>query len=479
MEDWERSVHYRSGITCDSCHIVASVQAPSGQRAVCPEEHQNALAMCGHCHRDVAGAFRESAHFRRASSGSATPVCIDCHSAAGASILSGDLVPQRCATCHRADGSAGTPWVAEKAPELLQLLHRVTLARAMDRERLDQLRRRGDDTTAMETEMGQVDASFRDIPFEWHRFNLGDAEDRSRRALGLLEALHGELEQRSARSEAEPLEMTSAGAAATPQGRPLRVAVASIVSPAATYEEYRGLFDDLGHALGRPYEFVQRRTYHEINELLLQGEVDLAFICSGGYAAFPKDAPIEILAVPVVNGKHVYHSLIVVRKNSSIQRFNELEGVRFAFTDPLSNTGHLYVVFRLRELGKDPQHFFASTLFSGSHDQSLLAVSRGLVDAAAVNELVYRHPVMPNSTYEDDFRVIETSPDFGNPPVVAPTTVPEELRVRMREFLLHLADTPQGRERLATLGLDGFTVGGRELYETVREMREATSATAR
>jgi phosphonate transport system substrate-binding protein len=125
-------------------------------------------------------------------------------------------------------------------------------------------------------------------------------------------------------------------------------------------------------------------------------------------------------------------------------------------------------------LGKEPRSFFSSTLFSGSHDQSLQAVSHGLVDAAAVNELVYNRLVVPHSLYWDQFRVIESSPDFGIPPVVAPMSVPDDLRARMREFLLHLAYTPQGRERLAALGFDGFTLGNKELYESIREIRDVT-----
>ncbi|MBI3782214.1 MAG: phosphate/phosphite/phosphonate ABC transporter substrate-binding protein [Deltaproteobacteria bacterium] len=235
----------------------------------------------------------------------------------------------------------------------------------------------------------------------------------------------------------------------------------------------------LGRTLGQPYEFVQRRTYGEINDLLQRGELDLAFICSGGYVALPKDAPIEIIALPVVNGKSVYHSLIVVRDASPIQRFEDLEGLRVAFTDPLSSTGYLYPVFRVAALGKDPRTFFASVLFSGSHDRSIQAVLRGLVDAAAVNELVYNHLVVPHSEYWAQLRVIETSKDFGMPPVVAPRSVPAVVRTRMREFLLHLVDTPEGRKRLAALGVDGFKPGGSEFYDSVREIREATRATRR
>lgn len=488
IQDWEQSIHARSRIGCTNCHVgtrdnVNAARVGSDkQPAACLAQHQGVVAMCAGCHQDVGQAFRESLHYRNAGNGPATPTCVDCHSAAGGSILSGDSIPRRCATCHSASGAAGNAWVTEKAPDLLQLLRRVTLARTMVAEHLDQLGTLGGDVAVFRAELGRVDASFKDIPIEWHRFNLEDAESRSRHALDILESLHERVERRLAQSEPEPppAALFKVVSPAPPmKGRPLRFAVASMADPIATYEAYLDLFNDLAAALGRPYQFVQRRTYQELNELLLQGQVDLAFICSGAYAALPENAPIEIIALPVVNGKSVYHSLIIVRKNSPAQRFEDLKGARFAFTDLLSNTGYLYPAFRLTNLGTDSQRFFAGTLLSGSHDESILAVYRKLVDAAAVDDLVFYKLVSPESPYRDQLRVIESSPDFAIPPVVAPITVPAGLRARMRRFLLGLAQTPQGRARLAALGFDGFTAGGKEDYASIRKMLEVTGAKPR
>ncbi|MBI4518521.1 MAG: phosphate/phosphite/phosphonate ABC transporter substrate-binding protein [Deltaproteobacteria bacterium] len=487
IQDWEQSVHARSGITCVSCHVgsadnVSTAGAGSGDRpAACRGGHPSVVVICARCHQQVGQAFRESLHYRHAGSGPTTPTCVDCHSAAGGSILSGDSIPRRCATCHSAGGVAGEAWVVEKAPELLQLLRRVTLARTMVEEHLDQLGKSGADVASFRAYLSRVTATFRDIPIEWHRFNLKDAESRSRHALDTLESLHQRLERRvpDRGPERPPAELSRAVALTPPQGRPLRFAVASMVDPIATYEAYLRLFEDLGHSLSRPYEFVQRRTYQEINDLLLQGGLDLAFICSGAYAVLPDDAPIEIVALPVVNGNSIYHSLIIVRKDNPAQRFEDLEGARFAFTDPLSNTGYLYPAFRATKLGKDLQRFFASTLFSGSHERSILAVYRKLADAAAVDDLVFNQLVVPNSPYWDQLRIIESSPEFAIPPVVAPTSVPAELRARMRGFFLEMAQAPEGRERLAALGFEGFIAGEKEHYASIREMLEVTGAKPR
>src|SRR5665647_2704441 len=49
---------------------------------------------------------------------------------------------------------------------------------------------------------------------------------------------------------------------------PLRVAVAAMISPKETFDLYRQLLAYLGRGLNKDLEFVQRKTYAEIDDLL-------------------------------------------------------------------------------------------------------------------------------------------------------------------------------------------------------------------
>jgi phosphonate transport system substrate-binding protein len=486
IHDLQYSAHARFGMVCNNCHVPtlpedASV-AHDGRTPACVRP--DVIAICGHCHEDVAAAFRTSPHYGHTADSAATPICIDCHSSAGGQIFS-DL-SKTCGTCHAKTAPANRPWIVERAPRILDLLREVTLARTVVAEEIAAAERGGHRGDALRAEVQALDASVRDIPFEWHRFNLTEAEGRCATALATLERAHRSLNAaRAAGKTAAPEDPSGTRSLSLgrelnrplrPGEKPLRFAVAEMLGPVATYDAYVGLLGDLARSLGRPYRLVQRRTYQEINELLLHGELDLAFVCSGAYAALPADAPVEVVAVPVVAGRSVYHSLIVVHASSTARRFEDLKGARFAFTDPLSNTGYLYPVYRLAQMGTDAADFFSSTLLSGSHDRSILAVQRKLVDAAAVDDLVYNRIVVPGSPYWSQLRVIETSPDLPIPPVVAPTSVPAEDRARYRQFLVTLTDTPEGHARLAALGLDGFVPGLQESYAPVRRMLEGVGA---
>ena len=65
----------------------------------------------------------------------------------------------------------------------------------------------------------------------------------------------------------------------------LQMAVAAILSPQGTAESYRDLANYLAGELDRPVGLVQRRTYAEVNALVAQQEVELAFVCTSAYLA--------------------------------------------------------------------------------------------------------------------------------------------------------------------------------------------------
>ena len=93
---------------------------------------------------------------------------------------------------------------------------------------------------------------------------------------------------------------------------PLRVAVAAMISPIETFNLYRQLLAYLGRKLDKNLEFVQRKTYGEIDELLQKSQIDLAFICSGPYVSGREKFGFDSLAVPEVKGSLFYHSYLIV-----------------------------------------------------------------------------------------------------------------------------------------------------------------------
>ena len=250
----------------------------------------------------------------------------------------------------------------------------------------------------------------------------------------------------------------------------LRVAVAAMVSPKETFDLYRQLLQYLSRRVGKDLEFVQRQTYAEINDLLQRGDIDLAFICSGPYATGKGSLQFEPLAVPMVQGSHFYQSYLIVNKNSSFNHLEDLKGHSFAFTDPHSNTGKLVPSYWLTELGEQPETFFSQIIYTYSHDNSIMAVSRGLVDGASVDSLIWEYYQAKEPSFTAQTKVIKKSVPYGIPPLVASRHLPSEDRDRLKQVLLTMHQDPEGRQILGKLLIDRFAPLQEEWYEPIRQM---------
>ena len=84
--------------------------------------------------------------------------------------------------------------------------------------------------------------------------------------------------------------------------------------------------------------------------------------------------------------------------------------------------------------------FFSSAMFAGSHQGSLQAVAQGNVDAAAVGSSVYENQVEEGSVNEEDLRIIHESPDIPGSPLAIQKDLPQELKDKVKEFLLSYDD---------------------------------------
>lgn len=260
-------------------------------------------------------------------------------------------------------------------------------------------------------------------------------------------------------------------AAALPAGaQPLRLLVAAMTSPRWTADRYSALVDWLGRRLGRPVTLVQRKSYFEGNEALRHHEVDVAFVCSGAFAESRRDGGYaDLLVVPVVGGAMTYQSYVIALAHGPLRSFEDLRGHSMAFTDPLSLTGRLYVRHRLAQAGVSDATFFSRVTYTGSHDRSIDAVLDEVVDAAAVDGLVYDAFVERTPSLELTLRIIDRSPPFGIPPVVVPHDSPPELRRELLQALTGMHADSEGRAVLESLGIDRFEVARPEAYASLEE----------
>ena len=254
-----------------------------------------------------------------------------------------------------------------------------------------------------------------------------------------------------------------------------KVAVAAMISPKETSIYYRQILDYIGQKSNQKVQLIQRKTYEELNVLFGSNQIDRAFICSGPYATRKAEYGFEALATPLVRGEPFYQSYLIVGKNSPFQTLEDLRGRVFAFTDPGSNTGKLVPSYWLAQMGKRPETFFEKTIFTYSHDNSILAVARGLVDGAAVDSHIWEYYNKTNPFYTSKTRVIKKSTPYGNPPLVASAQMPAARKAHIRRLLVSMHLNPAGKKILDELMIDRFVEPEEIWYDPIRQMQETAA----
>jgi phosphonate transport system substrate-binding protein len=220
--------------------------------------------------------------------------------------------------------------------------------------------------------------------------------------------------------------------------------------------------------LGASVEFVQRSTYTQVMDALRSEQVQVAWIC--GYPYVLRQHELQLVAVPQWHGRPLYQSYLIADARSRLATWSDLRGRTFAYSDPLSNSGFLYMQHLLRSNGQDPTRFFGRSFFTHSHRHVVEAVAEGLADAGSVDGYVWEtlaelHPQVTRRT-----RVLQKSPDFGFPPVVAAAGVGADDVQAFGKALFEMPAHPAGRAVLSDLRLDRFVPGDVSLFRGIAEM---------
>ncbi|WP_454874941.1 substrate-binding domain-containing protein [Paraburkholderia xenovorans] len=226
---------------------------------------------------------------------------------------------------------------------------------------------------------------------------------------------------------------------------------------------------ELGEVCNSDVRFVQRNSYREIDDLLAENRLDVAWVC--GFSYVTNSQTMRLMAIPDYQGKPLYRSyLIVPRSDTQTTHISQLRNRVFAFSDPQSNSGFLVPTTELIRAGIRPTRFFKKSFFTYAHRKVVDAVTTGLADAGEIDGYVYDtiEKQYPERTRE--VRVAWRSPQYGFPPIVARRSLDDESFLRIQRALVGMKDRPAAREVLQRLNLDGFVPDDDKVFDGIRRL---------
>ena len=251
------------------------------------------------------------------------------------------------------------------------------------------------------------------------------------------------------------------------------------------------LKDYVEAAYNVPAKMFTFKDYAGTMESMLGGNLDYAWFGASGYAGIYLEDPNA--AVPVLTrmqptGDTGYYSVMVARKDSGISSLEDMKGKHLGFADPNSTSGYLIPSVELPELyDVKIDDYFSTTSFNGGHENNVLAVLNGDVDAgvtwvSGVGEWDegytsgnLRKMVDKGILNMDDITQIWSSKLIPNGPIVMPKddayAKAREVMVGMKQWILK--NDPKCSEDVANGIVKAWVPVDHSFYEVVVKARKA------
>jgi ABC-type phosphate/phosphonate transport system substrate-binding protein len=232
----------------------------------------------------------------------------------------------------------------------------------------------------------------------------------------------------------------------------------------------RAGFPDVPYGLDREGDYKAQWTHPELLlaqtcgyplVTLLQGKV--RYLATPCYAA------------PYCSGPR-YCSLIVVRADDPAENLPDLRGRRAAYNRSYSQSGYNALRHAVAPLSRDGR-FFGETLETGGHGASLLAVTEGRADAAAIDAVSMALLARHRPLALQPVKVIGRTASAPNLPFITRGAASDQEVERLRQALADTFADPTLDEARQALLIAGLEVLDENDYATLNAMdREAAAA---
>ncbi|CAN7712464.1 phosphonate ABC transporter substrate-binding protein [Bosea sp. LjRoot237] len=211
-------------------------------------------------------------------------------------------------------------------------------------------------------------------------------------------------------------------------------------------ERYTPFVNYLAKELGTKVTLRIANDYAAIIEGQRAGNIHIGMYGPASFArALMTGAKIDAFAIETnIDGTKGYYSVFYVKKDSPYQKVEDLKGKNLGLVDPNSTSGNNVPRFALDGMKIEPETFFGKVVYTGSHENAVIALGQGTVDVAAnwwndEQESNLLRMDRKKMVKADDFRIIYKSQQIVNSPMAYLTELPEELKTKIRDSVLNLA----------------------------------------
>jgi len=238
-----------------------------------------------------------------------------------------------------------------------------------------------------------------------------------------------------------------------------------------TLTGFSQLVKHLERTINKKVTLVVLKDYESMATRTIAREIDLGFYGPSLYVKIKKKIPeLKYLATAVFKftGKPSYYSYLITKKGTGLKSIQSLEKKSFAFGSKESTGGYRYPMAWMIENNLDPEKYFQSVEFLGSHNSVLDAVANGKVDAGTVS------PGPLNKKTEQYGHIYNRIRKFGPIPasvVAAGNNISDET---IKKIVTALEFLPTAVTDIKEADYKGFKILSDASYDQFRKVMELT-----
>lgn len=224
--------------------------------------------------------------------------------------------------------------------------------------------------------------------------------------------------------------------------------------------------------------------YNTIIEAMASKKVDVGFLPPSAYVLAKEKGAAEVIlqaqrygvqdetGEPTDEKVDFYKAMIIVKKDSDIQKVSDLKGKKIAYQNVTSSAGYVWPAGKLLEEGVDPLKDVTPITLKG-HDQAVLAVLNGDVDAAAIFQDA-RNVVKKD--YPDVFqetRVLSYTEKIPNDTIAVRSDMSKEWIEKLQQAFIDIGNDPDGHAIIKDIYThEGYVKSEDSVFDIVREYGE-------
>jgi phosphate/phosphite/phosphonate ABC transporter binding protein len=197
-------------------------------------------------------------------------------------------------------------------------------------------------------------------------------------------------------------------------------------------------------------------------------QIDLGFSNPLIYVQVKKSAGIEPLALaaePKAGTK--FRGIIVARKDSGIDKVQDLKGKKLAFVEKDSAAGYIFQMLTLNKAGLNVEKDFTTLPFMKKHDNVVMAVANKTADAGGIREDDLDK--MKDKVDLSQIKIVAYTDYFPNWPLFASTKMDKAVSAKAKAALLKLkTGDPMAAQVLGSAKLAGFEPVADKDYDMLR-----------